>query len=769
FTADPAVYPHLTIYPAVHQESRDNVTTRTSVRGALVSAVPVRTSPGYPVFDIYPAVLTSSSDNVHHPAVNAVSKETTTVEVRLSKSYPTFDIYPLVYPYCLERIYPSVIPEEVSLKRSSIVRVQYPIFEIYPSLSGSKAALIAHASRTVVVTLPKAYPVLEIYPTAYPWNVYEIYPEVPVQGTRSDGGVVVTLQSSYPAFNIYPAVYPYSLNMIYPTTAVSAAPASLPTADKPSVIADKVANGHVRKPSWKRGLPPVPPLPKNAHTLRPMSAISGRPLSSARIGRGITVELPSLYPNLCPYPPVYPHIDIYPAVASKDTSIKVDLAGKVLAVSQYPHLVIYPAIYPFIEVYPGSWGFAARKTRFTHVELVAQVFAGGRTRVSAPVHERRKPKYSHMELCAQVLAETRAAAAVPSPAPSHVRTSMPPPPAPAPVRPPPPVPTFAPVRTPSPARAPSPPRARASSRSGPPVPAPTAALPRPPRRPAQMNLREEDDDQDEHMAVPTIVAIKPSPTGSDADPASPLLFEMVTSPSPAPAPPTSAPGLVRSRSRSGTVSARPMSVAPSTPPRPVGARSISTVQPLNGDVPPVPTQRSLNRMSGLPSHPAVNRRISSAGPRPMSTFGPLPSTPDSAPHRRQTSLMSPLAEEGRTTANGRSPQLPSPPEDWQKGFRTPTDASSASPLSALRSTELNRSKTMPPRAAPRGPRSSTLISERARAFDNPNVIPNREGPLKLSMLDEFPVPPNPSLPSASPITPTQRPVSKLDRSKYPFA
>lgn len=144
--------------------------------------------------------------------------------------------------------------------------------------------------------------------------------------------------------------------MIYPTTAVSAVPTSLPTVDKPSVIADKVANGHVRKPSWKRGLPPVPPLPKNAHTLRPVFAISGRPLSSARIGRGIPVELPSLYPNLCPCmfhlrkrgqmltsradPPVYPHLVIYPAVASKDTSIKVDLAGKVLAVSQYPHLVI---------------------------------------------------------------------------------------------------------------------------------------------------------------------------------------------------------------------------------------------------------------------------------------------------------------------------------------------------------------------------------------------------------------------------------------------
>ena len=378
-----------------------------------------------------------------------------------------------------------------------------------------------------------------------------------------------------------------------------------------------------------------------------------------------------------------------------------------------------------------------KKLRFTHAELVAQVISEGRTFVTMPassasVSERRKPRYSHMELVAQVLSEARSTAPIrtsvstASPVPSPVRRSMPPPPAPAPARPPPPVPTFAPVRAPSPARAPSPPRARVASRPAPSAPAPTTALPQPPRRPAVMDLSEETEDHvAEHMAVPTIVAVEPSPTASDADPESPLLFEMVTTPATAPA---SAPGLVRSRSRSGTVNARPMSVANSSPPRPLGARPIA--QPPSGDLPPAPAQRSINRLSGLPSHPAVNRRIPSAGPRPMSTFGALPSTPDATPARsvspvvrRQASLMSPLAEEGRSPVNGRSPQLPSPPDEWERGFRTPTDAlspASASPLSGLRSAELSRSKTMPTRAAPRGPRGSTLTSERARAFDNPN-------------------------------------------------
>ena len=109
----------------------------------------------------------------------------------------------------------------------------------------------------------------------------------------------------------------------------------------------------------------------------------------------------------------------------------------------------------------------------------------------------------------------------------------------------------------------------------------------------------------------------------------------------------------------------------------------------------------------------------------MSTFGALPAVPESsgsAPSqipRRQMSMMSPLAEEGRSPIGGRSPQLPSPADDWRGGIRTPTDGTSDSPLSSAR-VDLNRSRTMPTRTAPRGPRNSTLIMERSKAFANPN-------------------------------------------------
>ncbi|KAI0750809.1 hypothetical protein C8Q80DRAFT_1154002 [Daedaleopsis nitida] len=787
----PSVYPYMTIYPAVTKETRD-VAIPSVVDIVSTTTITVHLVPGYPVFNIYPAVYPYSLDNIY---LATTDKQTTkTIEVRLQASYPEFEIYPSVYPFSLDTIYPSVVAKEVLSAPTRAISVnvdwQYPIFDIYPAPSERMSRMSTPVSREVVVSLPKTYPVLDIYPAMYPWSVYEIYPAVPRKEVKSEVGVVVTLQSQYPVFNIYPAVYPwnvyeiypvvshktvsdsvgivvtlqsqypvfniypavypYSLEAIYPVITSPSITATVPTIEKPNNIANKVVSGHVRKPSWKRGLPPVPPLPKNVHTLTPFSAASGRPLPPARIGLRIPVELPLAYPNVCPYPPVYPHFDLYPAaVAEVMPLIDVELSGKVAAVSQYPYLVIYPTVYPFIEVYPASWGPADSQTtlrvrrvpKYSPMASRAQVLAS--VKAHGPAAQRRRPRYTHLQLCAQVYAEARRASATPLPSPIHtMRTSLPAP-APPPARAPPPVPSSIPARPPVPVVA----------RPSPPLPASS-------RRPPHMDLRTADDNEDDtHMQVPTIVAIKPSPTfsdGSDADTASSVLFEMVTAPPPAPQ--SAASPSVRSRSRSGTVSARGAPPA-SAPPRPMGARPPSIVQPPSSELPAPPAPGSLKRLSGLPAHPAINRRVSASAapaPRPMSTFGPLPAVPNGAP------------------APAASP-LPSPPEEWQRGWRTPIDSSSpASPLNAFRSSDLSRSKTMPTRAAPRGPRSSTMISERAKVFDNPNVIPNDDGPLKLSMLSEFPAPPRPSLPPLPSPSPNQspvqnRPVSKLDRSRYPFA
>ena len=383
------------------------------------------------------------------------------------------------------------------------------------------------------------------------------------------------------------------------------------------------------------------------------------------------------------------------------------------------------------------------------MELHEQVFVAA-TSTPAPVPSRRKPKYTHMELRAQVIAAVQASISAPTSVPAQVlapspKRALPPPPGPSPAR------AMSPVsilKSPASSRSVSPvprpispatssvslmrrsvsPMRRPLSPARPPPAVPSPPVPPLPRpRPAEIDLHDVDQEP-EFMNVPGIVAIEPSPVASDADPLSPVLFEMVTTsasalatgqpPKPvSPAPPT----LVRSRSRSGTVNAPPP--VPSVASRPPAPRPVSIVQPLPSDQ---AARRSLNRLSGLPAHPAVNRRVPPSGlPRPMSTFGPLPPPPPPqtspapvalppSPPRRQPTIGT--VREQVSPVKTRSSQFPSPLDERHGGWRTPSPTSTYASGKA----DLNRSKTMPSRAAPRGPRSSTLISERAEAFDSPS-------------------------------------------------
>ena len=204
------------------------------------------------------------------------------------------------------------------------------------------------------------------------------------------------------------------------------------------------------------------------------------------------------------------------------------------------------------------------------MELCEQVFEAA-TSTPAPVPLRRKPKYTHMELRAQVIAAVQASIPAPALVPAQglapsPKRALPPPPGPSPASAVSPVSilkspagsrSVSPVPRPiSPAaRSVSPMRRSLSPARPPPAvpPPPVPPLPRP--RPAEIDLRD-GDQEPVHMNVPGIVAIEPSPIASDADPLSPVLFEMVTTPASAPAiaqPPKlvspAAPTLVRSRSR----------------------------------------------------------------------------------------------------------------------------------------------------------------------------------------------------------------------------
>ncbi|KAI0375643.1 hypothetical protein BV20DRAFT_1117191 [Pilatotrama ljubarskyi] len=740
----PPAYPHLTIYPAVSHKSHGISTSVVARQSKSTPSISVRLRSEYPVFNIYPAVYPHCFDEIY-PAIQAAAtaRPSQGIDVRLNTSYPTFVIYPSVYPYSLECLYPSVVAWQGSEPLSSFVSVgvrsQYPVFDIYPALSeiGGDAVV-----RGVPVKLPRAYPVLDIYPAVYPWNLQEMYPAVPAARQRDRSGIVVKLAPAYPVFDIYPAVYPHSLLYVYPALPSSSGMqirAVSPSIAKPYLsLRPSVRPTHLRKSSLKRELPPVPPLPKNARELTPFSPVSRRPLPLGRVEATVPVRLNAAYPNVCPYPPVYPHFAIYPDASSGDLStVEVELSGKVPAVSQYPYLVIYPAAYPYIEIYPGSWGgsfavqiasnrtAARRRPKYTHMELRSQVLAPAKAPLPAPalLPARKPPTFSHMQLREQVLATERATRERQLPKVIIAHSS-----------------------------------------------------------PATPELFSPPEPEFEFV-TPTVRSAGPA-SRAPFSPPEPE-FEIVAVPAPTPV--SAAPRMqsvppVPSRSRSGTVNSRPP-VPP--PPRPVGARAsilVNTTPAPSPDALHAPSQsaphapspsRSINRLSGLPPHPAANRRMSAAAPapRPMSTFGPLPAVPEPSPGpspiaRRQRSMMSPLEEEGSSPIH-RSPQHPSPSEDWQRSYRTPSDTSPTSRLSMAGSpASLSRSNTMPTRAAPRGPRGSTLISERARLFNASGGNGEAESPTKLmSTLAEFPIPPRPSLPS-SPARPV---VSKLDRSKYPFA
>ncbi|KAI0832426.1 hypothetical protein BC628DRAFT_1346585 [Trametes gibbosa] len=754
FDIYPAVYPYcFELYPAVslaHTRAKSPVNgpsdcypvsvynIYSSVKSASKPRVSVSVCPQYPVFEIYPPV-----SRVQEPRFAPA------ILVTLSRNYPNLEIYPAVYPWNLKTVYPD-IPTCRSRETGIVVKLAsvYPVFDIYPAVypwnlrnvypDAPKRLPTENRHNGVVVKLTPSYPVFDIYPAVYPWNLQTVYPSVLVRshlGNQYHG--VVKLAVVYPVFDIYPAVYPHSLQSIYPALP-SASPAERPRIARASAIKSSLSlrpsarSIHIRKSSLKRNLPPVPPLPKNARELLPFSPVSRQPLPTARVVASVPVHLDAVYPNVCPYPPVYPHFAIYPAKTTGNSAVtNMRLNVRAPSVYHYPYLVIYPSVYPHVEIYPGSW---------THPVVSPPA-------VAPPT----RPKYSHMELRSQVFASTQIPIAPKAtPVPAQVR------------------PTFSPMQLREEVFA----EERVTRQQE--LPKVIVAAP----SPATPDLFSPPE-PDFEIVTPVVRSAGPMPSWTPFSPPEPD-FEIVAAPAPAPmpmsagarAPPVPPMPAGLTRSRSGTVNSRP----PMPPlPRPIGARpTMSMASPVgSSDISPAPSpSRTINRLSGLPAHPAANRRISSAAPRPMSTFGPLPAVPleqSPAPSpiaRRQKSLMSPL-EEGRPSPISRSPQLPSPPDDWQRGYRTPTDTSPTSRLPGSDMPNLSRSNTMPSRAAPRGPRSSTLISERARAFSAANGNGSAGAPEAelMSTLAEFPVPPRPPMPSS----PARPAVSRLDRSKYPFA
>ncbi|KIP04878.1 hypothetical protein PHLGIDRAFT_129209 [Phlebiopsis gigantea 11061_1 CR5-6] len=725
-----AAYPEIELYAPVYPYNVENMYPAKRLRSASrFDAVEVRLTPQYPSLDLYPAVYPYSLENIY-PSItvtNLQRSETAIVQVKpapagkllsSSSSYPNLEIYPAVYPWNLENIYPSITANHLQRSEAAIIQVKLAPAGKPPSLSYS-------------------YPNLEIYPAVYPWNLENIYPVAWSHHTASVrsswSGVSIELSAGYPHIQLYKPVYPYNLYSIYPTLHLSGTSdlrTSLPptqqrtkhTSPRNPVKALHHERGHHKHGSGSRSTPPppVPPLPQNVQSLVPSSPTSHLPLARGRIGLGLSIRLPAVYPNICLYPPVYPHLELYPEVQSKARPRDaVDIRLK----PSYPVLNIYPAVYPFIEPYPpvtavhldvtgrvepagvgSSSPTPPRRPKLSHAELHQRIFSA-----FAP---RRRPKHTHAELHEMVFA-TMFPEGRSSPA-QYVELP------PAPVGP-----------------------SRERSLSVSPQPMSPRKLPTPPGQ-------------------APVVAVGH------------VQSNLTTPPSPAPSP--SPPPSVR-RSRSGTVSTRPPlptpPSAPSTPSTPPltpsyaesPSRSIRRLpapptEPPTKELPAPPARPMSVRGMGLPSDPAVGRRISAMGPssRPP-PFAPLPPVPE--PDAVEASALS-------APALRPLPQ-PSPLDVSQLGIQRSGSLSAGLPstLPLDADPELARAQSLTGRPLPRARRGSIspgggLVAGLAKSYGAGAEEPTR--PSMSNTLSQFPPPPRPI-----PSLPNSRPVSKLDRSKYPFA
>lgn len=237
------------------------------------------------------------------------------------------------------------------------------------------------------------------------------------------------------------------------------------------------------------------------------------------------------------------------------------------------------------------------------------------------------------------------------------------------------------------------------------------------------------------------------------------------------------------RARSGTVSSRPPLP---TPPAFFGSSPLPPVPQQQPESPPkgirrlpaIPgeaqTSPPISRPQiprGLPSNPAVGRRASVMPPlsRSSSTsFSPLASVPEPDAMPAST-FSSPSGSPSSPSVRPLPRPQMSPTTLEVPGLQRSGSVSSRLPSMQPSESDLTRRKSLPPRPLPRA-RSGSIaappagfVAGRTKVFNGPPV--GERLPLPpvdmSSTLSQFPRPPLPP-------TPNSRPVSKLDRSKYPF-
>ncbi|EKM59514.1 uncharacterized protein PHACADRAFT_250070 [Phanerochaete carnosa HHB-10118-sp] len=754
FDIYPAVYPHLELYPEMPGALEAKAFAFFSPIPSLPYPAMSIYSPVYPsnVQQIYPSIRLGETVEAQHEPRIIPKEPLKEISVRLAAEYPHLSLYSPIYPYRLNFIYPA----DVDGVESITVRLpaKYPALDLYPPVYPYNVEQIYPPAAAT-----SAANNCDVDLTAYPWSMYNIYTGL---FNVQKASVNLELQIGYPYFQLYKPVYPHNVQDLYPAPAAilltvqhSRRPSALrmkTLSSRSSMKTLQHEHGHVKRGSAsarQASPPPVPPLPQNVASLAPINPTSHLPLTG-RMSLSLPVRLSTAYPRICPYPSAYPYFDLYPEVVN---AVRSEEPFVVRAESRYPMLDIYPPVYPHFEIYPqpsaSQMGDVCGPARSPAVKPAIREMRHRPTHSHAELHEsvfgttfapRRKPRYTHADLHQMAIDSV----------PLHAEESVP-------------------VRksnVPSILEEDEPidiaPATQEEFISVKPFSTPT--------------ILEEDEEEEEEEDSQATRTRAPSVSGEVEIPASistlspsaslrrlptPPIQSQVGAPTPSP------PPSIRSRGRSGTVSTRPPLPTPPSflPPTPLTSplssssdspsRAIRKLPAIPGEAPnkelPPPPARPVSMRPtaiGLPSDPAAGRRASALGFNRPPPFAPLPPVPepsavDAPAFRAPPPRLTPLSSVPEIVLSGsQSATLP----------RT-------QPLDGV--PELSRSHSVPSRPLPRVRRGSVVGSPGTVAGLAKNW--NTGTPVDPA-LSQFPSPPRAPLPPA----PNSRPVSKLDRSRYPL-
>ncbi|KIJ56664.1 hypothetical protein M422DRAFT_218231 [Sphaerobolus stellatus SS14] len=440
------VYPYINVYPVVYPYSVYEIYGPSYTVDREETVVPSQRSllPEYPDFaGLYPK----------DPRAERVGRNKAQSVVLSEAGYPYINVYPAVYPYSIYEIYgPSF---SIETKTKVVIPSQRSLLSEYPDFCGlypedPHAERVGTNKAQSVVLSEAAYPYINVYPAVYPYSVYEIYgasyiidltepqatvpsqegslPEYPdfcglfPEDPRTErvgmnkAQPVALPNHGYPDLTVYPSVYPHNIYEIYGPSSIDAAPRK-----------DSRTRIEVGLPVYQ-GYPVfnIYPAPSGYPTFEiypPIALAESSPLHLDVI----SVKLPSSYPALQIYEPVYPHLVIYPPVVSSDeVEIEVTLENEALP-CLYPTIQIYKPVYPHFDLYPPvevamPWKSSEVSTKlpalYPAIQLYESVYPHLVTYTpvivndGAPIH--RKAKRTHHDLHAMVFGESLAEQNVPA-------------------------------------------------------------------------------------------------------------------------------------------------------------------------------------------------------------------------------------------------------------------------------------------------------------------------------------------------------------------